>query len=84
MIPAIGGDSEWSPPSQSEGKRLFLLPCDELIALAARMKGMYRMSLADAWVLATAKQLNATLVHKDPGSSKQPQKFSFNPSPIVK
>ena len=39
---------------------------DELIALAARMKGMYRMSLADAWVLATAKQLNATLVHKDP------------------
>lgn len=40
---------------------------DELIALAARMKGMYRMSLADAWVLATAKHLNAILVHKDPG-----------------
>ena len=39
---------------------------DELIALAARIKGMYRMSLADAWVVATAKQLNATLVHKDP------------------
>ena len=39
---------------------------DELIALAARMKGTYRMSLADAWVLATAKQLDAILVHKDP------------------
>ena len=39
---------------------------DELIALAARMKGMYRLSLADAWILATAKQLNAILIHKDP------------------
>ena len=39
---------------------------DELIALAARMKGTYRLSLADAWVLATAKQLDATLIHKDP------------------
>jgi predicted nucleic acid-binding protein len=39
---------------------------DELIALAARMKGTYRMSVADAWVLATAKQLGATLVHRDP------------------
>ena len=39
---------------------------DELIVLAARMKGMYRLSLADAWILATAKQMNATLVHKDP------------------
>jgi predicted nucleic acid-binding protein len=39
---------------------------DALIALAARMKGVYRVSLADAWVLATAKHLNATLLHKDP------------------
>lgn len=39
---------------------------DELIAIAARVKGVYRLSLADAWVLATAKQLGATLVHKDP------------------
>lgn len=39
---------------------------DELISLAARMKGTYRLSVADAWVLATAKQLKATLVHKDP------------------
>lgn len=39
---------------------------DELIALAARMKGAYRLSVADAWILATAKQLNAILIHKDP------------------
>lgn len=39
---------------------------DELISLAARMKGAYRLSVADAWILATAKQLGATLVHKDP------------------
>ena len=39
---------------------------EELIALAARFKGTYRLSLADAWILATAKQLGATLVHKDP------------------
>ena len=39
---------------------------EELIALAARMKGTYQLSLADAWILATAKQLGATLVHKDP------------------
>ena len=39
---------------------------DALIALAARMKGVYRLSVADAWILATAKQLHASLVHKDP------------------
>ena len=39
---------------------------DEVIALAARIKGLYRVSLADAWILATAKHLDAILVHKDP------------------
>jgi len=39
---------------------------DELISLSARTKGTYRLSLADAWILATAQQLHATLVHKDP------------------
>ncbi len=39
---------------------------EELMALAARMKGTYQLSLADAWILATAKQLGATLIHKDP------------------
>ena len=39
---------------------------DELILQAARMMGTYRLSLADAWILATARSLRATLVHKDP------------------
>ena len=54
---------------------------DELIALAARMKGMYRMSLADAWVLATAKQLNATLVHKDPEFEQAVAEVQLQPLP---
>jgi predicted nucleic acid-binding protein len=54
---------------------------DELIALAARMKGMYRMSLADAWILATAKQLNAILVHKDPEFEQATAEVRLQPLP---
>ena len=54
---------------------------DELIALAARMKGMYRMSLADAWVVATAKQLNAILVHKDPEFEQAAVEVQLHPLP---
>lgn len=54
---------------------------DELIALAARMKGMYRMSLADAWVVATAKQLNAILVHKDPEFEQAAVEVQLQPLP---
>ena len=54
---------------------------DELIALAARMKGMYRLSLADAWVLATAKQLQATLVHKDPEFEQAAAEVQLQPLP---
>lgn len=39
---------------------------DELIALAAQLKGSAQLSVADAWILATAQYLTATLVHKDP------------------
>jgi len=54
---------------------------DELIALAARMKGMYRMSLADAWVVATAKQLNAILVHRDPEFEQAAVEVPLQPLP---
>ena len=54
---------------------------DELIALAARMKGMYRMSLADAWILATAKQLGAILVHKDPEFEQAALEVQLQPLP---
>ena len=39
---------------------------DTLISQAAVFKGSFRLSVADAWILATAKLQNATLVHKDP------------------
>jgi len=54
---------------------------DEVIALAARMKGMYHVSLADAWILATAKQLNATLVHKDPEFESAAAEVQLQPLP---
>lgn len=39
---------------------------DNLILTSASFKALYSVSLADAWILATAKSLNAKLVHKDP------------------
>lgn len=34
--------------------------------LAAELKAAYRLSIADAWIAALAKERGATLVHKDP------------------
>ena len=34
--------------------------------LAAEIKAEYRVSLADAWIAALAKERGAALVHKDP------------------
>jgi predicted nucleic acid-binding protein len=38
----------------------------ELGLIAGRLKAVHRISFADAWVVATAMMLGATLVHKDP------------------
>jgi len=37
-----------------------------LTIAAARLKAKHRISVADAWIAALAKERNATLVHKDP------------------
>ena len=37
-----------------------------LLERAAQVKATHRLSLADAWIAATALELDATLVHKDP------------------
>ncbi len=43
------------------------LPLDEdLVLPAARFKGRWRVSVADAWIAATAAVHSLTLVHKDP------------------
>lgn len=39
---------------------------NDLIFLSSRLKAVYSISMADAWILATAVQLGAHLVHKDP------------------
>ena len=39
---------------------------DALILPAARFKARYKISVADAWIAATAVVHNLTLVHKDP------------------
>ena len=38
----------------------------ELLKAAAAIKAKHRLSLADAWIAATAELNRATLVHKDP------------------
>ena len=39
---------------------------DDLIRLAGEIKALFNLSVADAWIAATAIQQEATLVHKDP------------------
>lgn len=46
---------------------LEVVESDEPLGLAAaRIKASHRLSVADAWIAATAERLGATLVHKDP------------------
>ncbi len=46
---------------------LRVVESDEPLGLAAaKIKAAHRLSVADAWVAATAERLGATLVHKDP------------------
>lgn len=49
--------------------RLMIMRVDssqELGLIAGRLKAIYSISFADAWVAATAMMLGAILVHKDP------------------
>ena len=39
---------------------------DELLEQASRIKANYRLSLADAWIAASAVLREACLIHKDP------------------
>jgi predicted nucleic acid-binding protein len=44
-----------------------IVESDEPLGLAAaRIKAGHKLSVADAWIAATAERLDATLVHKDP------------------
>ncbi|MFA4967589.1 MAG: PIN domain-containing protein [Candidatus Margulisiibacteriota bacterium] len=39
---------------------------EDLRLIAAELKAAHDISLADSWIAATAKKLNAVLVHRDP------------------
>ncbi len=39
---------------------------EELGLIAASIKAIHQVSLADAWIAATTERLDATLMHKDP------------------
>ena len=66
----------WKDDGQAAGRRAYAqcqtLPITwvhetpELLESAARLKALYPISLADAWIAATALQCKAILVHKDP------------------
>ena len=44
-----------------------IVESDDALGLSAgRIKASHRLSLADAWIAATAERLDAVLVHKDP------------------
>jgi ribonuclease VapC len=58
------------------------LPLDEdLVLPAARFKGRWKMSVADAWIAATALVHNLTLVHKDPEFERLKEGVSLLPLP---
>lgn len=44
----------------------------KLLERAAMVKATHPLSLADAWIAATALELHATLVHKDPEFERLP------------
>ena len=45
----------------------------EILQRAAVIKATHSLSVADAWIAATAWELKATLVHKDPEFENLPE-----------
>ena len=66
----------WNRRGEQEGKAAYLrlkaLPLkrvelsERLLVNAARIKALHPLSVADAWVAATARTTGSTLIHKDP------------------
>lgn len=62
-----------------------VLESDEALALtAAKIKAATSLSVADAWVAATADRLGATLVHKDPEFEPLKERLSLLALPYKK
>ncbi len=66
----------WKSEGEAAGRAAYALCQDlpliwvhespELLECASRIKALHPMSVADAWIAATALQCGAILVHKDP------------------
>jgi ribonuclease VapC len=66
----------WKQHDEREGKLAYLRlkaldiqrveASEGMLLRAARIKAEHNLSVADAWIAATAKMLNSHLVHKDP------------------
>jgi len=54
---------------------------DELVLPAARLKARWKVSVADAWIAATALVHNLTLVHKDPEFDRLKEELPLLPLP---
>jgi len=72
----------WKDEGESAGREAYAgclaLPIhwinesSQLLERAATVKATHPLSLADAWIAATAPENGATLVHKDPEFEKLP------------
>lgn len=61
---------------------LRVIESNEPLALAAaRMKATTKLSVADAWIAATAERLQAELVHKDPEFEPLQNQIKLQPLP---
>lgn len=54
---------------------------ENLIRLAGEVKALFNLSVADAWIAATAIQQEATLVHKDPEFEQLRDRVALEPLP---
>ena len=62
-----GEESAKSTYAELKSLPIQQIPQDEIILLqAGNLKARYRLSVADAWIIASALRVQATLVHKDP------------------
>ncbi len=60
-----------------------IVESDEPLGLAAaRLKAGHKLSVADAWIAATAERLSATLVHKDPEFEPLAKLIHLRPLPL--
>ena len=57
---------------------------DGILLRAGAIKAVYRLSVADAWIIASAVELEASLVHKDPEFEQVQDIVSLIPLPYKK